>query len=157
MTLTISNIDPIYLTDLSDSVLIQLKKLSDGCTTYNTIKNPITGNCVLIMGGVGKKIIKELIATTKNTQARSGVKKSCAVSTYPVVKKPIAIILPTQPHNVLTKNHVKCSSKSKFAKDSNYVCNPMTGSWIKKSGPTYHKLLKSYTIQDLEDFKLSLI
>ena len=42
-----------------------------------------------------------------------------------------------------------CSKKSKNAKSSQYVCNPESGKWIEIDGPTYKKLLKKYTKQEL--------
>lgn len=161
MTIEISSLDAKYLVGLSDSVLSELQKLTEGCPP-NTIRNKDTKNCVVIHGGVAKKIIKALIAST-TPMGKPLTQKSCAVPTYPIAKKPIkAITKNIQPQTPIqgapvAKNifvtGVKCSAKSKFAKDPEYVCNPATGSWIKKGGPTYNKLLKNYSLQDLDDFK----
>jgi hypothetical protein len=159
MTIDIPSLDAKYLFGLSDGVLSEIKKLTEGCP-QNTIRNKDTNNCVQIHGVVAKKIIKALVASS----AKPSPKKSCAVPTYPIAKKPIA--KKAQPQapiqgapigkTILTTG-VKCSAKSKFAKDVDYICNPATGSWIKKGGPTYNKLLKDYSLQDLEDFKQLIV
>ncbi len=159
MTIEIPSLDAKYLAGLSDSVLSELKKLTEGCPK-NTIRNKVTNNCVQIHGGVAKKIIKAL---SVSNPAIPVPKKSCAVPTYPIAKKPVPKLIkksasapllksPLTAKNIMV-NGVKCSAKSKFAKDPDYVCNPATGSWIKKGGPTFAKLLKEYSLKDLEDFK----
>ncbi len=35
----------------------------------------------------------------------------------------------------------RCSEKSKYAKDPGYICNPDTGRWVKKDGPTGKRIL----------------
>ena len=38
----------------------------------------------------------------------------------------------------------ECNKKNQKANDPNYVCNPLTGQWIKKDGPTARKLIFKY-------------
>ena len=153
MAIEIPSIDAKYLVGLPDSVLLAIKNLTQGCPK-NTIRNTETNNCVMITGLVAKKIIKALSTSKLNI-----VKKSCAIPTYPIAKKPVkkaspipGVKSPLTAKNLLV-NGVKCSAKSKFVTDVNYICNPLTGSWIKKGGPTFNKLLKEYSLQDLENFK----
>jgi hypothetical protein len=54
-----NNIDTQYLKGLDQKVVDQILILSVGCQK-NMIKNPKTGNCVLIGGLVAKKVIKDL-------------------------------------------------------------------------------------------------
>ena len=83
--ISIPNIDSQYLNHLSQPVLIELKKLAEGCP-HNKFKNPVTQTCVKIDGTVAKKIIKELIQKTQ-TQSPS---KICGIpKNQPVVKKPL--------------------------------------------------------------------
>ena len=35
-----------------------------------------------------------------------------------------------------------CNHKSKYATDKNYVCNPVSGRWVKIGGPNYNKLVE---------------
>ena len=190
--ISIPNIDNKYLDHLSQPVLIELKKLAEGCP-HNKFKNPSTQTCVKIDGTVAKKIIKELI---QKTQTQSPAKVCGIPKNQPVVKKPLLLKkppsnyvispsdiesplptglianVPAAPQKIKidkpsqdvsplpytihddpsAKSKKSCSTKSKHATDKDYICNPETGSWVKIGGSVYKKLLKKYTIDELQQY-----
>lgn len=73
----IPNIDPQYLENLSDDILIKLKELTVGCE-HNKFKSPKTGKCVIINSTTGQKILKEMsvkvgIASTGSTGSTGSI------------------------------------------------------------------------------------
>jgi len=75
------------------------------------ICNLTTGRWIQLNGTTYKKVFKEMGPTVFSSSMTEAQKKIC-----------------------------QCPSNSQFSKNANYQCNPQSGRWIKKSGPTALKL-----------------
>jgi len=55
---------------------------------------------------------------------------------------------------------VACPQKSKFSNDPDYICNPTTGKWVKKTGPTGQLILagkiKPKTTEQIKEMQMKM-
>lgn len=114
------------------SSIKQCSQKSVNAKDPNYICNPLTGRWIIKSGQIYKDLVSKGIILADAT----------TVSIAPIKVETIAEIPKKEGEIKL------CSQSSKLSKDPNYVCNPLTGRWIKKGSNIYYELINKGLIKD---------
>lgn len=100
--------------------------------------------------------ILEIVKLLIDNGAKSDIPNKTGDTPYDLARKTgepkLIALFEQQKKKKISIKGKKCSTKSKLAKSVQHVCNPLTGTWIKKGGPTYNKLLKQWNHTELADY-----
>src|SRR5437016_1970529 len=119
----------------------QIKECSKKAQHANNpdyVCNPLTGRWIKKDGDRYKELISKGFITAEGKPTEKLLKipfKAPVTLKKPVVAPPLS---PTKK---------ECSKDSDKAKDPEYICNPLSGLWIKKGGRVYNDLVKKGIIK----------
>jgi len=119
--------------------------------------NPLTGRWIKKGGDIHTTLVKKGILKAEPIKSsiqssETTVKKTLAIKppsqvSETTVKKTLAIKQGAHPPSEST-SLLPCSQKSILANNPAYICNPVTGNWIKKGGEAHLTLIKKGILKE---------